>query len=356
MAAGRAAETPAAIIQWAATTRQRTILATLATLADRAAQAGLAAPAVVVVGQVAALRQELAWFERLPLFGLTIVVTRARRQASDLACRLRELGARALELPTIAIEPASGDGLAAALARLGEFHWLVFTSSNAVDIFFAALGEQGGDARRLAGLKVAAMGPGTAEALASHGVQADLVPPEAIAESLADALLAAGVGPRARVLLPRAEGAREVLPEALRRAGAAVEDIAIYRTVVPREVDEQILAEVVDGRADLVAFTSSSTARHFAQLVEAQAPMLEPASPAAAGRPAGGLHRGQAGAAALARLKRTLKCAAIGPITAGTARELGFEVAVESPEHTIAGLVEAICRWAALLRAKERST
>ena len=323
LAAGRAAETPAAVIERATTGRQRTVLATLATVADRAASDGVEPPAIVVVGDVAGLRPDLAWFEARPLFGRTIVVTRTREQAAELAAPLRGFGARVLELPTLAVEPMGDADLASAQERLGEFEWLVLTSPNGVDRFFGCLDEHGRDARYLAGVKVAAMGPGTARRLAAHGVRADLVPSEAMAESLADALIGAGVGQGTAVLLARACDARGVLPETLRGAGARVDDVAVYRTVQPQAVCEPVLEAIAAGRVDLVTFTSGSTARHFAALVEAH----------------GGAER-------LAAIRRDVAVAAIGPVTAEVARELGFTVSVVSPEHTIAGLVESVRRWA----------
>lgn len=322
--AGRPADTPAAAIQQATTARQRTVVATLATLAERAEAERLAPPAIIVVGQVARLREHIRWFELRPLAGKTIVVTRTREQAGELSARLRDLGARVVELPTIAVEPLDAGPLRAALERIADFTWLAFTSPNGVDRFFACLADGGRDARCLAGLRVAAIGPGTAQRLAERGLRADLLPPRAVAESLTEAMLAAGVGPADRVLLPRAKDARDVLPQALRDAGARVDEIAVYRTVLPEMVDSDALAMVVSGEADLVTLTSSSTARHFAVLVEAHG-----------------------GPEALDAVRRTVDLAAIGPITAATAGELGLRVAVEATEHTIDGLVEAIRRWAA---------
>jgi len=321
--AGRSPETPAALIQRATTSRQRTLVATLGTLAARAEAESVTPPAVVVVGDTVGLREHLAWYEQQPLADMTVVVTRTREQASDLSAGVRDLGAHVIELPTIAVELMGDAILAAALDRVGEYDWLVFTSPNGVDRFFACLRDTGADARRLAGLRVAVIGPGSAHRLSQHGVRADLVPPLAIAESLAEALLEAGVGKETRILLPRAEGARAALPDALRREGATVDDLAVYRAVVPTSVDRGALEVLAAGEADLVTLTSSSTAEHFAALVESEL-----------------------GDDALARIRASTSFAAIGPITAGTARDLGFRVAVEAGEHTITGLVEAIRRWA----------
>ena len=332
IAAGRSADTPAAVVERATTSRQRTVRADLAHLAETAARQGIGAPAIVIVGQVASLADRLAWCERRPLFGKTIVVTRTRAQASDLTAQLRNLGARVVECPTIAIEPAGDDRLRAAMDRLATYQWLVLTSANGVERFCRCLADVGGDARRLAGLKIAAIGPGTAERLADFGLRADLVPPEAIGESLAEALLAAGVGSGVRILLARAAEARDVLPEALRHAGAEVDEIGIYRTVLPEVVDEGALAAMVDGEVDLVTLTSSSTARHLVRLLQERC-----------------------GPDSLDYVRRSVGFAAIGPITASTARELGLRVVMESRVHTIKGLVEGIVRWAAGTVAGEES-
>ncbi len=323
MKEGRAGETPVAIIERATTARQRTVRATLATAAERVRTEKVQAPAVTVVGEVAALGERLAWVERQPLWGRTILVTRTREQASDLVRQLRDLGARVLELPTIAIEPLPQDELAGAIEDLAEFDWLAFTSANAVDLFFKCLTDGGSDARALAGRRVAAIGPATAARLAEHGIRADLEPEEAVAESLAAALLEAGVGGGTRVLLPRAAEARDVLVETLRQEGALVEEIAVYRTVVPAAVDEASLEALRAGEVDLVTLTSSSTARHFVSLIQSRG-----------------------GEELLARIKGQLKFASIGPITSNTATELGLTVAVESAEHTVPALVETIRRWA----------
>jgi uroporphyrinogen III methyltransferase/synthase len=324
MSAGRDAGTPAAVVERATTSRQRTVGADLAHLAQAAAEQGVDAPAIVVVGDVASLADTLAWCDHRPLFGETILVTRTRTQASELSSQLRDLGARVLECPTIAIEPAGEEALRAALGNIGVYQWLVLTSPNGVERFCRGLADCGGDARRLAGVRLAAIGPGTASRLADFGLRADLVPAEAVGESLAQALVEAGAGQGTRVLLARATDARDVVPETLRRAGAEVTEVGLYRTVLPPKVDEAALEAVAQGEVTLVTFTSSSTAQHFARLVEERR-----------------------GRDVLDHVRRTVNVAAIGPITAATARELGFGVAVESSEHTIAGLVAAIARWSA---------
>ena len=323
IAAGRDAATPAAVVQRATTARQRTLVATLGALADRSREEGVVTPAVIVIGETVRLREQIAWYERLPLAGRAVVVTRTGEQAGRLAAGLRDLGAQVIELPTIAVRPVGEDALRAAIAHVVDYDWLVLTSPNGVDRLFACLCDVGSDARRLAGLRIAAIGPGTADRVAQHGIRADLVPPRAVAESLAEALVAAGVGKGCRVLLPRAEGARAVLPETLRCQGAEVDDLAVYRTVVPGSVDRRVLASLGEGEVDLVTLTSSSTASHLVVLIETEL-----------------------GADVLAEVRGRVDFAAIGPVTAQTARDLGLRVAVEADDHTIDGLIEVIVRWA----------
>jgi uroporphyrinogen III methyltransferase / synthase len=298
LAAGLAADTPVAAIHAGTRPEQRTTRGTLGTVADLA----VAAPAAVVVGAVAAL--DLAWFERRPLFGRTIVVTRAREQASELRARLTALGSRVVELPAIRIDP-----LPVVLPPLDDVDWLVLTSANGVSALFErGIIPTGGDARTLAAVRVAAIGPGTARALARHGVRADLVPHRFVAEALLDAFPPPD-GPDRRVLLARAEQARDVLPDGLRTLGYHVDVLALYRTRVA-EPDPAILDQVRRGQVDAVTFTSSSTVRNFVDLAGTLDPQPHVVS--------------------------------IGPITSATARELGLRVDAEATAHTIDGLVAAV--------------
>jgi uroporphyrinogen III methyltransferase/synthase len=296
---GRAPDTPVAAVRWGTRPEQRTLRGTLATIADL----GVEAPSAIVVGDVAAL--DLSWFEQRPLFGRRIVVTRAREQASALRTRLEELGAEVIELPSIAIEPVEF-----ALPELGEYAWLVFTSANGVDAFFdRGLTPAGLDARALGGIRVAAIGPGTGDALARRGILVDLVPERFVAESL----LAAFPDPDEvgqRVLIARAESARDVLPQGLTDGGYTVAVLGVYRTV-PVEPDASDLARVRAGEVDAVTFTSSSTVTNFCDVV----------GPDAA----------------------PVRVVSIGPVTSQTARERGLAVDAEADPHTIDGLVAAVC-------------
>jgi len=315
LANGRAPSTPAAVIQWGTTPDQRTVTGTLADIVQRVEEAGLGPPAITVVGEVVRLRETLSWFEGRPLFGKRVLITRTRRQASALARLLSEEGAVPIELPAIEIEPlAVGPEIEAALLELraGHYAWVVFTSANGVDVWFRLMRERGMDARAFASANVAAIGPATAEALRQHGITADLVPREFIAEGVLEELLAS-VGPGERVLVPRAEGARPELIEGLRGAGVATDEVVIYRAVTPREAPPEALARLREGRVDIVTFTSSSTVRNLVGLLGGDVELLR---------------------------KPMIAC--IGPVTAETARAEGLRVDVVAEEHTIEGLVSAL--------------
>jgi uroporphyrinogen III methyltransferase/synthase len=298
LAAGLPAHTPVAAVHAGTRPEQRTTRATLGTVVDLA----VAAPAAVVVGAVAAL--DLAWFEQRPLFGRTIVVTRAREQASELRARLTQLGGRVVELPAIRIDP-----LPVALPPLDEVDWLVLTSANGVAALFErGITPAGRDARALAGVRIAAIGPGTAAALARYGVRADLVPDRYVAEALL-AVFPPPTGAGGRVLLARAEQARDVLPDGLRKLGYDVDVLPLYRTRAA-EPDPAVLDQVRRGKVDAITFTSSSTVRNFVELVGTLDPQPSVVS--------------------------------IGPITSATARDLGLRVDAEAVTHTIDGLVTAL--------------
>jgi uroporphyrinogen III methyltransferase/synthase len=296
---GLAPDTPVAAVRNGTRPDQATIRATLATIAD----AGVRSPSAIVVGAVAAL--DLGWFEHRPLFGRTVVVTRAREQASTLAARLSDLGAEVLELPAIEITP-----IEFALPDLSVYEWVVFTSPNGVRAFFDdGIATAGLDARALAGVQLAAIGPGTATALARRGLRPDLVPERFVAESLLDAF-PPPTAPGARVLLARAEVGRDILPDGLATRGFAVEVLPVYRTR-PATPEADLLARVREGRFDAVTFTSSSTVENFcAQLEPRPDPMPMVVS--------------------------------IGPVTSATALEHGLVVDAEAAEHTIHGLVTTL--------------
>lgn len=342
MACGRAATTPVALVRWGTTPEQEVLTATLETVVDRAAAVRFAAPAIIVVGEVAGLRERLSWYEEArPLLGKRIWITRSRSQASDLAARLFALGARTEEIPTIAIAPVADDGpLLRAVSGVASYDWVVFTSVNGVDAFFGALRGANRDARAIGGARVAAIGPATARRLARNGIRADLLPTAYKAEEALGALLAAGAGEGKRILIPRAEVAREVLPDGLRAAGATVDVVAAYETVPA--VDAQAVGAAAralhDGDFPAVTFTSSSTVRNFVSLVGER--LLE--DPHCRSSEARGVEDTAAQAVSQAFARCDTKVFSIGPITSQTASDQGLTVAAEAEEYTIPGLVRTI--------------
>jgi uroporphyrinogen III methyltransferase / synthase len=326
IAAGRDPDEPAAAVERGTMEGQRTVVATLGTLAEAVEREGIGAPALIVVGTVVERREALAWLERRPLHGKRIVVTRTRAQASGLATTLRGLGAEVVELPAIRIEPRiEGEAVRRAVERIGDYALVCLTSPNGVHLFFEALAAAGLDTRALgggtkngqvgregAGAVIAAIGPGTARALAEYGIKADVVPERFVAEALVEALEGVDVKGK-RVLIARAAEARDVLPDALRERGAEVDVVALYETV--RETPEPESIEAAQA-ADYVTFTSSSTVSNLTEALGDRFP---------------------AGA----------RIVSIGPITSEAARQAGLEVDVEAERHDIDGLVAALLADAA---------
>jgi uroporphyrinogen III methyltransferase/synthase len=312
--AGMPAETPAAVIQWGTTAKQRTVTGNLSDITGKVAAAGITNPAVVVVGRVVTLRERLAWFEQGPLFGRRVVVTRSREQASALSEAIAALGGEVFEFPTIRIEPPEDWGpLDSAIRDAAAYDWLVFTSVNGVKMFFRRLRELGCDIRAFSRAAVAAIGPGTRTALEERGLVVAYMPEEFRAEAIA-----AGLKERARagarVLLPRADIAPDSLPRALAASGFSTDNVVAYRTVPERQNVEVLREMLAAGAVDAVTFTSSSTVKNFMAAI----------GPEAAG------------------LLRNVTAASIGPVTSATARELGLRVDVEASRYTIPGLVEAL--------------
>ena len=346
IAGGRPADTPAAVIRWGTTPDQRTVVGTLADIVRRVEEAGLEPPAITVVGDVVRLRETLRWFEDRPLFGKRVLITRTRRQASALARLLADEGAVPVELPAIEIEPSFDEAVvAAALGSLssGAYAWAVFTSANAVELWFGLMRQRGLDARAFGGVRVAAIGPATAEALAERGIAADAVPGEYVAEAVVGALREAPLRPGDRVLIPRAEAARPELVEGLRALGAEVDEVTLYRAAMPAEAPAEALSLLRDGGIDIVTFTSSSTVRNLAALLGDDFRVILSGDDAGAGDVVSSrrnLGRGDRPALAVERPRPLIAC--IGPITADTARELGLRVDVEAAEHTVPGLVAAL--------------
>jgi uroporphyrinogen III methyltransferase/synthase len=299
-------------VRWGTRPDQEVITGTLATLPGLLYECGLKPPATIVIGDVVALREKLNWFGKLPLFGQRIVVTRAKDQADALSAPLRQLGADVVELPTIEIQPASDyAALDAAIARLGEYDWLIFTSANGVRCFFERLDAGPTDLRAIRG-KLCAIGPATRDALRHFHLKVDAMAADYVAEGVLDVLKSYQMA-GAKVLLARAAVARDILPDELRRWGATVDVVEAYRTGVPSDLAARAGA-VLEQKADWIVFTSSSTASNLL---------------AACGADSGSLLDG-------------VRVASIGPITSATLREAGVRVSLEASPHTVPGLVDAI--------------
>ncbi|HLZ34001.1 MAG TPA: uroporphyrinogen-III C-methyltransferase [Nitrospira sp.] len=315
---GRSPGTPVAAIRWGTRADQRTVIGTLRDIVAKTEQARLEPPTVIVIGDVVSLREQLNWFEKRPLFGKRIVLTRAREQAREFSRLLAAYGAEPIEAPTIQIvPPASWQAIDHAIAELADYCWLIFTSVNGVTPFMERLRLAGKDSRALAHLRVCAIGPRTAEEAGKHGLIPDLVPSEYQAEGMLAALATHDFRGK-RVLIPRAEVAREILPEQLRGKGATVDVIPVYRTIAPAADLSRLAEEIQAGRIDVMTFTSSSTVRNFVEMV-------------------GGRDEARRLGA-----KTTIGC--IGPITAQTAEEYGLPVTIVPVENTVPALAQAIVR------------
>lgn len=314
---GRSPDTPVAVIQWGTLPAQRVIEGTLSDITERVAAAGLVPPAIIVVGDVVKLRAELDWYERRPLFGKRIVVTRTRTQASELAAKLQLMGAQPLLFPTIRIEQLDDTSqLKKVIDTISDFDWLVFTSPNAVEAFFSVLHTMKYDSRRLASSKICVIGPGTEARLNDEGIISDLMPEKFTSAGVFDAFVKSKEVDGKHFLLPRADIANPELPRRLREAGAVVTEVTAYRTL-PGEPEPKVIDALRDGKVDAVTFTSSSTARNFAALVR--------------DKPGG--------------LPEDVTYASIGPETSKSAAQEGMEIKIEAAEHTINGLVTALVEY-----------
>ncbi len=315
---GRSADTPAMAVRWSTYPRQKTVVGTLGDIAERIEASGLKPPVTIVAGEVVRLREKLNWFEKLPLFGKRVVVTRAAGQARELSERLEALGAETIELPVISLAAPQDTGpLDEAISRLEHFDWILFTSVNGVRFFLERLDASSGDLRKVRA-KLCAIGPATRRAVEALHLKVDLMPEEYVAESVAEAFAKFDLR-GTKVLLPRAEAAREVLPQALRAMGAEVDVVAAYRNVIPPEAEARA-RELFAGEApkpDWVTFTSGSTVENFVGLVGTEA-------------------------------LQCVRCASIGPVTTAALRARGIEPAVEASKYTIEGLVAALTGYYAL--------
>ena len=312
---GESDDKPVALVRWGTTQDQQTVVGTLATIESEVEKAGLKSPALIVVGDVVRLREKLKWFDARPLWGQTVVVTRSREQASSLVENLEQMGARVLQCPTIRVEPLpSSPALDAQIAMLWKKEWIVFTSTNGVEMFWRKLEELRADARAFGPALIAAIGPATVEALKNRGIRADYVPESSISENVAQGLIERGAN-KGKVLVVRALESREVIETRLREAGAEVEVAPVYRTLPDLFNVEATRAAIENGEVNWVSFTSSSTVKNFRE---------------ALGESFVRAHRDK------------FRVAVIGPITAASAREFGLEPDVESAEASVESLARAL--------------
>ena len=310
VACGRDPETPAAAVRWGTRPDQQVISGTLASLPAQIHEAGLRPPATIIVGEVVGLREKLSWYERLPLFGQTVVVTRAREQAPALAERLHDLGANVVELPTIEIRRAPDpSALDRAIEQLADYDWLIFTSVNGVRFFLERLDRSDRDLRSIRG-SLCAIGPATRDALEHLHLKVALIGKEYVAESLLKAFEPIDLRGK-RVLIARAAVARDVLPVELARRGAKVDVIPAYETIVPADLAALARKVLQDSPPDWITFTSSSTVRNLMETIDPS-------------------------------VLNGVKVASIGPVTSATARDFGLNVTTEASEYTVAGLVDGI--------------
>lgn len=312
---GRADTTPVALIRWGTRPEQKVLTGTLQDIVKKVQEANFQSPAIIIVGEVVKLRDTLSWFEKKPFFGKRVVVTRSREQASDLSRRIEDLGGEAWEFPAIEItEPEDYTAMDEAIAKIDSYHWLIFTSVNGVDSFFTRLRHHNRDIRDLKGTKLCAIGPKTKERLEEMCLHVEYVPSEYRAEAVLEGLKGKLL-PSQRVLMPRADIARKILPETLIQMGAEVDDVVAYRTV-RGSGEASILREMLEEKMiHYVTFTSSSTVKNFVEML---------------------------GADNIHELLKGVKLVSIGPVTSQSARDLGLTIDVEASAYTIDGLVDAL--------------
>ncbi len=316
IANGMKPDTPAALVRWGTTPDQSSFLSSLAEIAAEAVSRKFKAPAVLIVGSVASLKPRLDWYEKKPLFGKRVLITRSREQSKKMAERILAQGGKPILFPTIQIkDPADFFALDMAISEIGKYDWVVFTSVNGVEAFFRRFFSREHDIRELVGPKFGAIGPVTAEAIRKHGIKVELLGEQFVAEGVLEALNKEGVKGKS-FLIPRAEKARNILPEGIVKRGGSVDLVTVYRTDLPDIADvDSIRQALANGKVDVITFTSSSTVSHFAELI---------------------------GKSYLADLIRGKTLASIGPVTSQTIRDIGLEPTIEANEYTIDGLLKAI--------------
>jgi len=312
---GRPAATPVALIRWGTRPEQKTLTGTLENIVEKARAADFKHPAIIIIGEVVTLRDTLKWFENKPLYGQRVVVTRSRHQASALSQAIEDLGGEPLEFPTIEIAPPDNYGpMDEAISSIDKYDWIIFTSVNGVESFFQRMRSLRKDIREMKGISLCAIGPKTREALEEFGLVCEFVPGEFVAEAIIEGLKDKNMAGK-RVLLPRADIARKVLPDTLKVMGAQVTEVDAYKTVKGGGNADQLRDLLAKKQVQMVTFTSSSTVKNFVALLDTPD---------------------------YGKLMEGVRVACIGPVTAKTARDLGLEVNIEAKEYTIEGLIKAI--------------
>lgn len=317
ISAGLRANMPAALIQWGTTCKHRSLVSTLENIAHDAKKSNISPPALLVIGEVVNLKTKLDWFEKRPLLGKKIVITRSRAQASELASLLLEKGACVVQFPTIEITPLEDySHLYDEFNRLNSYHWIIFTSVNGVEIFFKKLFEKGLDSRALSNSKICAIGPATANKIKKYSIVPDLIPEKYVAESIIDAFGKDNIKGK-NILIPRAHEARDILPEELKKLGAKVSVVPVYKTILGHGDKDYVIEMIKNDNIDYITFTSSSTVKNFFKLIPTK--IIEDNC-------------------------KKIKFACIGPITANTLKEYGFKAHVMPENYTIQDLVAEIVK------------
>lgn len=315
---GRPPETPVALVRWGTRPDQEVLTGTLADIAAKAKKSGFKAPAITIVGEVVRLREKFRWFDNRPLFGKSILVTRAADQAGEFSAMLEAVGATVRECPTIQIvPPESTEALDSALTELGSFSWIIFTSINTVQYVFGRLHALGLDSRAFGRCSVCAVGPKTAEAITHFGITADLIPQSYKAEGVIDSLRTQDLK-GLRVLYPKADRARDLIPRTLGALGAEVIDPVAYRNILPDSIAPSLLQALEERAIDCVTFTSSSTVENLAKLL---------------------------GENRFLHLLEGVAVASIGPVTSKTCLDLGLKVDIEPAHYTLATMTDEIVRY-----------
>ncbi|KUG21941.1 uroporphyrinogen-iii methyltransferase / uroporphyrinogen-iii synthase [hydrocarbon metagenome] len=313
---GRSPKTPAALIRWGTTPRQEILTGKLANIVKLVKERKFAPPAILVVGDVVALRDTLQWFDSKPLFGKGVVITRPEKQADDLAQLLIKEGANPIHFPTIKIiPPPNWRDLDAAIKKLEEYEWLIFTSANGVTYFFERLFAKNKDIRDLRGVKICCIGPATAQQVQNKGIRVDLVPKEFISEGILKSFSRTNLKGK-KILIARASKARDVLPEGLKKLGAKVDVATAYQTVNSGKKKRELEELFKENQVDVITFTSSSTVNNFVKIMGSSF-----------------------------KLPKGVKIASIGPVTAATAKKAGFSVDIHQEEYTMEGLVDALKKF-----------